>query len=163
MKKLCLSVAILSLLFSTACKDQQPSKQVKTATISFTKNGELNLIKKDTDSIYKTLDIEIADDEYKTQTGLMYRDSMEEHQAMLFVFPDSQVRSFYMKNTAIALDILFIDSDQRIVSFQKDARPYDASPLASGVPSQYVLEIKAGLSNQWNIEVGDKISWKLDE
>lgn len=162
MKKLFIGVASLCVLFTTSCKDTQKEKPVETATISFTKNGELNLIKKDTDSIYKTLDIEIADDEYKTQTGLMYRDSMEDHQAMLFVFPDVQVRSFYMKNTAFALDIVFIDSEKKIVSFQKDAKPYDTNSLPSGVPAQYVLEINAGLSNQWNIEVGDKIEWLIE-
>lgn len=151
--------SVLCLFIAFGCKDSEKSQPVKTAEITFTKHGELQLIKKDTDSIIQTLDIEIADDEYKTQTGLMYRESMEDRQAMLFIFPDAQVRSFYMKNTAISLDIIYIDENKKIVSFQKNTKPYDATSLPSGVPSQYVLEINAGLSERWNLEKGDRIEW----
>jgi len=150
---------ILSLFIALSCKDSDKSQPVRTVDISFTKDGELHLIKKDSDSIIQTLDIEIADTEYKTQTGLMYRDSMKDHQAMLFIFPDVQVRSFYMKNTAIALDIIFINETKEIVSFQKNAKPYDATSLPSGAPVQYVLEINAGLSDRWGLETGDRIEW----
>jgi uncharacterized membrane protein (UPF0127 family) len=151
--------SVLCLFVAFGCKESEKSQPVKTVEINFTKQGEIHLIKKETDSIIQTLDIEIADDEYKTQTGLMYREFMDENQAMLFIFPDSQVRSFYMKNTAIALDIIYINADKKIVSFQKNARPYDESSLPSGVPSQYVLEINAGLSDRWNLEVGDRIEF----
>lgn len=151
--------SVLCLFIAFGCKDSEKSQPIKTADITFTKHGELQLIKKDTDSIIQTLDIEIADDEYKTQTGLMYRESMEDRQAMLFIFPDAQVRSFYMKNTAISLDIIYIDENKKIVSFQKNTKPYDATSLPSGVPSQYVLEINAGLSERWNLEKGDRIEW----
>lgn len=150
---------IFCLFIAFGCKDSKTSSPVQTVEVSFTKEGELHLIKKETDSIIQTLDIEIADDEYKTQTGLMYRDSMAKNQAMLFVFPDSQVRSFYMKNTAIALDIIYIDADKKIVSFQKNTKPYDERSLPSELPSMYVLEINAGLSDLWNLEIGDQIEW----
>jgi uncharacterized membrane protein (UPF0127 family) len=155
--------SVLCLFIAFGCKDAEKTQPVKTVEISFTKQGELHLIKQNTDSIIKTLDIEIADDEYKTQTGLMYRESMEENQAMLFIFPDSQVRSFYMKNTAIALDIIYIDANKKIVSFQKNAQPFDESSLPSGVPCQYVLEINAGLSDRWGLEKGDNIEWDRTE
>lgn len=151
--------SLLCLFVALSCKDSEKSQPVKTVEISFTKDGELHLLKKETDSIKKTLDIEIADTEYKTQTGLMYRKSMEDHQGMLFIFPDAQVRSFYMKNTAIALDIIYIDENKKIVSFQKNARPYDSTSLPSGAPAQYVLEVNAGLSDRWDLEKGDRIEW----
>ena len=151
--------SVLILFVTLGCKDTKTAQPIQTVDISFTKQGELHLIKKDSDSIIQTLDIEIADDEYKTQTGLMYRESMEDRQAMLFIFPDAQVRSFYMKNTAIALDIIYIDENKKIVSFQKNTKPYDATSLPSGLPAQYVLEVNAGLSDQWGLEVGDRIEW----
>ncbi|MBA3985142.1 MAG: DUF192 domain-containing protein [Flavobacteriales bacterium] len=152
--------ALILLLFTVSCKNEKEQTPVTLAEISFIKQAELQLIKSSNDSILKTLDIEIADDEYKTQTGLMYRQSMEENQGMLFIFPDAQVRSFYMKNTEIPLDIIYIDKNKKIVSFQKNARPYDATSLPSGVPAQYVLEINAGLSDRWNLQVGDRIDWE---
>lgn len=144
-------------LFSISCKEDE--KQVKQVVVTFKKEGELTLFKTASDSIIKTIAIEIADDEYQTQTGLMYRDSMKNSEGMLFVFPNSDYRSFYMKNTKIALDIIYIDKDKSIVSIQKNAKPLDETSLPSEAPAKYVLEINAGLSDQWQIERGDRIEF----
>ena len=77
--------------------------------IELKKEGEIKIRKATSDSIIATLDIEIADDDYSTQTGLMYRKSMEDDQAMLFIFEEEIPRAFYMKNTQFALDIIFIN------------------------------------------------------
>ncbi|MGV8812925.1 MAG: DUF192 domain-containing protein [Gelidibacter sp.] len=139
-----------------ACKDDQ--KTVKPVVVEFKKEGEL-ILKTANDSIIKNLDIEIADDEYQTQTGLMYRDSMGQNQAMLFVFPEEDYHAFYMKNTKFSLDIIYIDADNNIVSFQKNAQPYSETSLPSNVPAKYVLEINGGLADQWGLKVGDKIEY----
>lgn len=146
-----------SFLQFQSCKEEQ--KTIKPLVIEFKKEAEL-VLKTANDSIIKKLDIEIADDEYKTQTGLMYRDEMGELQGMLFVFPDEDLRSFYMKNTNIPLDIIYIDANKTIVSFQKNARPNNETSLPSNVPAKYVLEINSGLSDQWQLEVGDKMEYK---
>src|SRR5690554_3912741 len=133
MKKIFISIAIAGSLFSfSSCKDNKSSESINlTREITFTKQGELSLLKAENDSIIAELDIEIADDSYKTQTGLMYRQSMEPDQAMLFVFPDEQIRCFYMKNTHFALDILYINSKKEIVSIRKNALPLDETTLPS--------------------------------
>mgnify|MGYP003113206096 CR=1 FL=1 len=76
---LLLSIALTSAVFS--CKDKTNQQKSITKEVSFTKEGELTLKKAETDSIIATLDIEIADDEYQTQTGLMYRKGMLDSQA----------------------------------------------------------------------------------
>jgi len=91
----------------------------------------------------------------------MYRKSMEEHQAMLFIFQEEQPRSFYMKNTEFSLDIIYINKKKKVVSIQKNTTPYDKNSLPSGEPVLYVLEIKAGLSDRWGIENGDSVRWLL--
>jgi len=153
-------VLVLSslLLIITSCKKEQ--KQVKPIVFEFKKEGELSLFKSISDSLIATFDIEIADDEYETQTGLMHRKSMANKRAMLFIFPDMRMRAFYMKNTYIPLDIIYLDKDKVIVSIQENAKPLDETALPSGVPAQYVLEINGGLSQQWSIAVGDKIDFK---
>ncbi|WP_027126097.1 DUF192 domain-containing protein [Gelidibacter mesophilus] len=138
------------------CKEEQ--KTIKPLVIEFKKEGQL-ILKKANDSIIKSIDIEIADDDYQTQTGLMYRDVLGQDQGMLFVFPEADYHSFYMKNTKIALDIIYIDADKKIVSFQKNAEPFNEGSLPSNVPAKYVLEINAGLSDQWQLEIGDKIEY----
>lgn len=150
-----IAVASLGLfcLSVSSCKEEK--KKVEPVVITFKKEGELTIKKAANDSIIKSIDIEIADDEYQTQTGMMYRDSMEDNQGMLFVFLNAQHHSFYMKNTRIPLDIIYFGADKKIVSIQKNASPFDETSLPSNAPAQYVLEIKAGLSDIWKLEVGD--------
>ena len=141
------------------CRDSA-EKRIKTEKVVFTKEGELSVLKAANDSLIAKLDIEIADNDYETQTGLMYRTGMQDDQAMLFVFPDERMHSFYMKNTQFALDIIFIKGDSTIASIQKNAEPYNERGLSSLVPVQYVLEVNAGLTDQWKLEAGDKIDFK---
>lgn len=139
-----------------SCK-RETKQAIKTETVSFTKEGELAIIESKTDSIKANFDIEIAETEYETQTGLMYRRSMEENQGMLFIQPTEALQYFYMKNTEFPLDIIYIDGGLKIVSFQKNAKPYDESSLPSNVPAKYVFEINAGLSDKMGFQVGDSI------
>lgn len=143
------------------CKKEKTTKTEDKVIVSFKKEGVLNLIKAGSDSIIKTLDIEIADNEYETQTGLMYRTKLETNHGMLFIFPNTDYRSFYMKNTKIPLDIIYIDENKTIVSFRKNAKPYDETSLPSEAPSKYVLEINGGLSDEWQLEAGDKIFFEV--
>lgn len=152
-RHLCFFILLLGLI---ACKDDK--KGIKQTEVSFTKEGELTILNEAKEPI-TTLDIEIADTDFDIQTGLMYRNSMLEHQGMLFVFKDEQQRFFYMKNTKIPLDLIYIDANKRIVSFQENAIPFDESSLPSNAPAQYVLEINAGLVNSWKLKVGDYVQW----
>ncbi|RFN58591.1 DUF192 domain-containing protein [Marixanthomonas ophiurae] len=154
---LLLSITLTGAIFS--CKDKTSEQKSITKEVSFTKEGELTLKEAKTDSIITTLDIEIADDEYQTQTGLMYRKGMGDNQGMLFVFEDSRPRSFYMKNTEFSIDIIYINSDKEIVSIQKNAKPMDPTSLPSQGAAQYVLEVNAGLSDTWELEKGDVVGW----
>ena len=123
----------------------------------------LHIKKADSDSIIKTIDIEIADNEYETQTGLMYRNELKRNHGMLFMFPDVDFRSFYMKNTRISLDIIYIDESKTIVSFQKNAKPFDETSLPSDAPAKYVLEINGGLSDAWKLTIGDTVEFVLTD
>lgn len=154
----------LGLVFLSSCKEEKTTKSEDKVVVSFKKEGTLDLMKADSDSIIKTIDIEIADNDYETETGLMYRTKLETNHGMLFIFPDMQMRSFYMKNTKIPLDIIYIDEANTIVSFQKNAKPMNETSLPSEAPAKYVLEINGGLSDTWGLAVGDKISFtKLNE
>lgn len=148
---------LLTVLFG--CEEKKETK-VLTKEISFTREGVLSIKKAENDSVVARLNIEIADDEYQIQTGLMYRTSMAENQAMFFIFPDEAIRSFYMKNTDIPLDIIFINSEGKIVNIQKNTRPLDETSIPSEAPTKYVLEVNAGLSDRWGITKGDAVAWE---
>ena len=79
---------------------------------------------------------------------------------MLFIFPDEIRRSFYMKNTEFGLDIIYISSHKEIVSIQKNAKPLDENSLPSNAPAMFVLEVNAGLADQWKLENGDVLEFK---
>tara|TARA_B100000809_G_scaffold195400_1_gene194770 strand:+ start:4717 stop:5202 length:486 start_codon:yes stop_codon:yes gene_type:complete len=161
MNKLFYIISVITILvFSQSCKEKKKQSISITKEIIFKKEGELLLKKAETDSVIKRLDIEIAETEYETQTGLMYRHIMENNQAMLFVFKNEQPRSFYMKNTEFSLDIIYINNKKEIVSIQKNTKPYDEVSLPSNAPVLYVLEINGGLSDSWGIKTGDVIEWK---
>lgn len=140
------------------CKEEsnKPAKEVTTAPIGFKKEGEVYLTKPSGDTL-QHLQVEIADDDYQRETGLMYRTGMKEDQGMLFIFEDEQPRGFYMKNTHIPLDLIFLDSQNKVVSIAENAKPQSMETIPSNVPAQYVLEVNAGLTEHWNLEVGDSL------
>jgi len=158
MKKLILLLMILSGLY--ACKEHKSQKKTQKPTeINFTKEGELQII--DTAGVRKAeFDIELATDDYEQQTGLMYRTKMADNQGMLFIFDEEKPHYFYMKNTYIPLDIIFVAADSTIVHIAKNAEPLNEEVLPSEKPAQFVLEIKAGLSDAHQIKKGDKLVWK---
>ena len=155
-KKTAYVASLIFLLAISSCK-QEAKKAIETEPISFTKEGELQILRSASDSLLASLDIEIAETDYEIQTGLMYREVMEQHQGMLFIFPDVAYHSFYMKNTLIPLDLIFIDDQLRVVTIKPNAQPLDETGIPSEVPVQYVLEVNAGLSAVWGVETGDKI------
>ncbi|HAT65617.1 MAG TPA: hypothetical protein DCS66_13635 [Flavobacteriaceae bacterium] len=162
MKRRIISVLVLaSLLQAYSCKDTSENK-VLTKEITFKKEGELTLKKAENDSVLATLEIEISETEYETQTGLMYRKSMEQNRGMLFIFAREARKSFYMKNTEFPLDIIYVNSDLKVVNIQKNTKPFDESSIPSQAPAKYALEVNAGLSDQWGLEVGDIISFHRD-
>ena len=101
--------------------------------------------------------VEIADDGYEQGWGLMYRTALAEDRGMLFVYPDEEERSFWMRNTLIPLSIAFMDSEGRIVDIQ-DMKALDDDPphYVSAEPAQYALEVNKGFFEERGVDVGDR-------
>jgi uncharacterized membrane protein (UPF0127 family) len=104
--------------------------------------------------------VEIAADVASQERGLMFRDSMPADHGMLFVFDSDAVRTFWMKNTHIPLDILYFDHNRKLVSVQRRVPPCldsgnNCPVYPSSGPAQYVLELNAGMADKLNVEPGD--------
>ncbi len=112
------------------------------------------------DSLIKKIEVEIADDENEKAQGLMYRKSMGENVGMIFLFDEEKDQSFWMKNTFLALDIMYIAKDWKVVSIQEYAIPYNETALPSDAPAQYVVEVNAGFSDRYKIGKGTRIEFK---
>lgn len=105
------------------------------------------------------VNVEIADDLDERRIGLMYRERLGEDNGMFFIFEDSKIRHFWMKNTLIPLDIIFISGDFEILNIEK-ALPCEEDPCktySSESDARYVLEVNQGFSERNNINVGDKV------
>ncbi len=101
--------------------------------------------------------VEIADTPDTREHGLMYRDSLPENAGMLFIMPDEQIQNFWMKNTKVPLDIIFIFSDWKIGGFVEQTQPYSEANISIDKPTKYVLEVNAGFCKRHGIQPGDKV------
>lgn len=113
----------------------------------------------------KPFRVEIADTPEKHARGLMYRRCLEPGHGMLFVFADEEVRSFWMKNTLVSLDLIFLNGDKQVVDLFGSVPPCRADPCpsyTSALPARYVLEIAGGLARKLKLEIGDKIFVAFD-
>lgn len=105
----------------------------------------------------KTYHAEVAADEASREHGLMDRDAVPADGGMIFVFADDQVRGFWMKNTRVDLDILFLDADGKVVSIRSMKAYDDQHTTSSGVAAEYAVELAAGQVKACGVKVGDKI------
>ncbi len=101
--------------------------------------------------------VEIAETAAERAQGLMGRTDLAVDQGMLFIFPQSGLQYFWMKNTPSSLDIIFIGSDYKIKSIAANTVPYSEEIIPSGLPSRYVLEVLAGRAAELGIKPGDRV------
>ena len=155
---------ILQSFFSLASLRKNKSaetEQVTHVNIPFKAQGFLTIREGRPDgALLYTGNIEIADNDTKRAQGLMYRDSLASDQGMLFIFPKEEMQSFWMKNTRISLDIIYINSEGKIVSIIENAKPYDETSRPSLEPAQFVLELPGGTSETLGLGKGNIVSWQ---
>lgn len=138
--------------------DKPVEKEIVKESFGIKKEGILTFHKTDGEKIQ--IDIEIADDDNKRQAGLMFRDKLEMTEGMLFIFDEEEYRSFWMKDTKLPLDLIFVDSNLEIVDIAYGAVPFSEKSIISNKPALYVVEVKAGFVSLHSIKVQDKISYK---
>ena len=123
----------------------------------FVKEGEVRFLKNG--KVLKKIDVEIAENDAERQKGLMFRSYMPDSVGMLFVFERPEPQGFWMRNTQISLDIIYVNEEKRIVSIQKNAVPYSEQNLPSFGNAQYVVEVNGGYCDKNGIKAGDLVSF----
>lgn len=133
-----------------------------TETIPFTREGQLAVVQ-DGDSTV-TIDIEIADTDSARERGMMQRAGFpNDRSGMLFIFDDEQPRSFWMSNTPVDLDIIFVDADSQVVNIAKYTTPFSNERYRSDEPAKFVLETPAGFADSHGVLEGDRLRWRRTE
>lgn len=102
--------------------------------------------------------VELALTKAEQARGLMWRTELADGAGMLFVFDDERPRSFWMSNTPIPLDILYIRGDASVLSIAAMTTPYSEQPIPSRGPCRYVLEVPGGWAERHGVKPGDKLS-----
>jgi len=102
---------------------------------------------------------EIRDTPNGLQKGMMGREKWAPINAMLFIFPRTEKRAMWMKDTPLPLDILFLDDEQIVIGIVRNLTPFSTVPVPcpGNLPSRYVLEIPAGISLELEIDIGDRL------
>ena len=109
--------------------------------------------------------VELADTSEKQALGLMFREQMPDDHGMLFLFPGEAMRSFWMKNTRIPLDIFYFDEELKLVSVAENTKPCRTQRCPgypSTAPAKYVLELNAGKAAELGVKTGDILELHLD-
>lgn len=145
-----------SVSVSTAT-ETPPSSATTPTTSGIVKEGEVVFLHGD--KRIRKIDVEIAENDTERQKGLMFRPFLSDSVGMLFVFDEPSPQSFWMRNTMISLDIIYVGQDKKIVSIQKKAKPYSEESLPSFGNAQYVVEVNGGYCDKYGIQVGDKVDF----
>lgn len=164
--KIALFAALSMFLYSQIAPSVNSSKLNKSQNINkktfeptFSEEAKGYFINANSDTI-ADFRIELAKTTKEIQIGMMWRKSMSIDMGMLFLMPEEKIQSFWMKNTYIPLDIIYINSNNQVISIKENAKPMNESPLPSEKPAIYVLEILGGTSAKLGIKPGDIWKWK---
>jgi uncharacterized protein len=156
-------IGIFLLIFPPfyGCKTED-DRTIHTSTVTaihgpkFTKEGELTFFSKNNREIV-TIDIEIADTLEEKRRGLMYRRAMTAIEGMVFVNDMSRHHFFWMKDTYIPLDMIFVGEKMQIVKIERNTIPLSEKLIAVPKDAQYTIEVNAGFCDQHSIKIGDSI------
>ena len=107
-----------------------------------------------------TFEVEVADTPTKRELGFQYRRELAANHGMIFLFPADAEHSFWMKNTPIPLDMIFISSDRKIVGIVERAVPFSLESRSVRPPSRFVLEINGGLARRYGFKSGDSVRFE---
>jgi len=146
----------LFLLFGLSCtsKKDDPTEKKTGRTLELT---ETVTFLDDSGKEISTVRVALADDQDERNQGLMDVNEMPNDAGMLFIFPEEQPLSFYMANTPLPLDIMFVNSDSVIVRIHHNTAPFDSKQLPSDTPAKYVVETNGGYAISNDIREGHKI------
>ena len=143
------AIGLFPLMFSLAVQAQGGSSP---------DSGPLRALEIVTKARSQTFEVAVASTREQRARGLMFESELPERRGMLFDFGRDQEIRMWMKNTLIPLDMIFIESDGRILRIEQNAEPESLRLISSGGPARAVLEVKAGTARKFGISIGDRVT-----
>jgi uncharacterized membrane protein (UPF0127 family) len=137
---------LVTLLAAAGCRHAAPPRRPGEAEVVVRAGGRDFRVK-----------VEVARTGPERERGLMYRERLEPDHGMLFLFPQPEVLKFWMHNTYIPLDMIFMDAHRRIVYVEENAEPLTDAPRGPSTSTQYVLEVQGGFARREGLEPGSEV------
>ncbi|WP_246138156.1 DUF192 domain-containing protein [Fodinibius salinus] len=155
-----LPVAIIAAILLSGCSQAQKKSNTKNTndsgrTLEFVRSVSFLSASGDTAS---TVQVAVADDDTERNQGLMDVRDLPESKGMLFIFENNEPRSFWMANTPLSLDIIFVNNEGEIVRIHHSAQPFSEKNVKSDKPAKYVIETNAGYCISNDIQEGMNVS-----
>jgi uncharacterized membrane protein (UPF0127 family) len=153
-----LFVTLLSSIFFFGCAQEKSKEKTNNEGRTLTYERSVSFLDASGDTL-TTIDVALADNDKKRSQGLMDVRNLPSDKGMLFIFDENQPRSFWMANTPLSLDIIFVNADFEIVRIHNNAKPYSEKSFASEKPAKYVIETNGGFCIAHDIQEGEKVSF----
>jgi uncharacterized membrane protein (UPF0127 family) len=151
-----LALSLAALLCTAACAARPAAEPAPAATPSTAPR----VIVETASGASLPVTVELARTDEERARGMMHRRELGPEAGMLFLFSECEQRAFWMKNTLLPLDMLFIDDGGRVVGLIERAEPLTTSPRDPGVPSRYVLEVNGGWAARHGVRPGDRVRFE---
>lgn len=163
-KALPLPVLLIAMSFIAAACSQSSEKSNSETTADSSRSRSLDYVRtisflSAAEDTISTIEAAIADDDEERSQGLMDVDELPDDKGMLFIFDENKPRSFWMANTPLPLDIIFVNTDKTIVRIHHSTQPFSEKNLTSEQPARYVIETNAGYCVSHDIQEGMKIDF----
>lgn len=150
----CLAVAGHVAVFAAAARDWTPREPLDPTKAQTLPTAPLSIV---SGTERHTFVVELADEDAERGIGLMHRPHMDAGHGMLFDFQRPRRVNFWMRNTFIALDMLFLRSDGEVVSIVEDVQPHSEDTVGPNRPVRAVLELNAGTVKKLGLKIGDRV------
>jgi len=159
-----LVLLLTCFLLFVSCSDDapNPADRPNTDETGFRTDGSLTFVESDGSAV-RSIDIEIAETEEARARGLMFRQDLGYDRGMLFLFETADTNGFWMKNTPLPLDILFVSPDSQIINIVKRTTPFSEETVTPEAPKQFVVEVRGGFTSMYGIEPGMRIRWSRND
>ena len=163
MRKLLFSLLLPLFTLIPACSPQAaenaPATAATQAAVHPVSGLEVIPLTITTEGKAHAFKVEVARTPQQQAQGLMFRTAMGPDEGMLFPYDQPHLLSFWMKNTVLSLDLVFIDEQRRIVNIAETATPYSEASILSAAPGVAVLELNGGRTRALGIVAGNKVEW----
>ena len=155
-----LTVITVTLISACSQDSKKPNTEERdnnrTRTLNYKRT--LSFLSAEEDTI-STISVAIADNDQERSQGLMDVRNLPADKGMLFIFEENKPRGFWMANTPLPLDIIFVNADKEIVRIHHNAQPFSEKSLTTDKPAQYVIETNAGYTVSHDVQEGQKVAF----